>query len=110
MRLLLRLTLENGPTPARVVGEASSGEEALARWRELRPDIVILDTHLLGMSGLDVAARILAEDPNQCIVVCSADTGTRRESTPAGVRAHVSKMEIWRLPGLIRTLHGSTDG
>ena len=46
-----------------VVGEAADGPAALALTRRLRPDVVILDIGLPGLSGIEVAARISAELP-----------------------------------------------
>ncbi|HEX5757059.1 MAG TPA: response regulator transcription factor, partial [Arenimonas sp.] len=42
-----------------IVGEAGSGEEALPLLRQLKPDVVICDLHLPGMSGLEVTERIV---------------------------------------------------
>jgi DNA-binding NarL/FixJ family response regulator len=44
-----------------VVGVASTVGEALARVRELRPDVTIVDIHLKGESGFDLAWRLAAE-------------------------------------------------
>jgi two-component system LytT family response regulator len=44
-----------------VIGEASSGAEALAFIRRDRPDLVLLDAQMPGMSGLEVAARLTRE-------------------------------------------------
>ena len=41
-----------------ILGEASSGREGLAMIREVQPDIVFLDIHMPGLSGLDVAKAI----------------------------------------------------
>jgi two-component system, LytTR family, response regulator len=43
---------------AEVIGECSSGQEALQQIRELRPDLVFLDIHMPGMTGLDVAYQL----------------------------------------------------
>ena len=41
-----------------VVGEADNGEEALAEIRRLKPDVVLCDVHLPGISGLEVLSLI----------------------------------------------------
>lgn len=43
-----------------VVGEASSGEEAIEQVRSLRPDIVVMDLSMPGSNGLDATRRIAA--------------------------------------------------
>jgi two-component system response regulator NreC len=43
-----------------VVGEASSGEEAIDRVRELRPDVVVMDLSMPGTNGLEATRRIAA--------------------------------------------------
>jgi two-component system, response regulator PdtaR len=45
-----------------VVGEAGSGEVALALVRELKPDLAILDVKMPGVDGLTAAAQIVDED------------------------------------------------
>jgi CheY-like chemotaxis protein len=104
LRLTLRLTLELAAEPVHVMGEAASGEEALTRWRELRPDVVILDARLPGLSGLETARRMLSEDPEQLIVLCTGlpDTATEEAAAEMGIRACLSKAELKRLPELLQ--------
>ncbi|HLT45354.1 MAG TPA: response regulator transcription factor, partial [Luteimonas sp.] len=45
-----------------VVGEADSGEAALPQVRRLKPDVVLCDLHLPGVSGLEVTERIVRGD------------------------------------------------
>ncbi|NWG20532.1 MAG: response regulator transcription factor [Chloroflexi bacterium] len=52
-----------------IVGEAASGEEALERYRELRPDVVLMDLQLPGIDGAETTRRIRAADPNARILV-----------------------------------------
>ena len=47
----------------RAVALASSGEEALSRYVMERPDLVLLDVRMPGMSGLECARRLLHSDP-----------------------------------------------
>lgn len=52
-----------------VVGEAGSGEEALARIHEVRPDLVLMDIHMPGMGGLAAAKAIKEAFPAVKIVI-----------------------------------------
>lgn len=51
-----------------IVGEAGSGSTALAGIRETSPDLLFLDIHMPGISGLELA-KILAELPTHPLVV-----------------------------------------
>jgi len=51
-------TLINNQPDMSVVGEASSGHEAIERFRELRPDITLMDVRLPDMSGIDAMIAI----------------------------------------------------
>lgn len=55
-----------------VVGEASSGEEAIALTRTLRPDVVVLDIGLPDLAGQDVLTQIHAHAPQTRVIVFSA--------------------------------------
>jgi len=76
-----------------VVGEASSGEEALAMSRELMPDLVLLDVSMPGWSGLETAEKISIACPASMIVLLTAseDHDTLLAAFKAGVRAYVLK-------------------
>lgn len=54
------------------VAAAVTGEDGLAQVRSFRPDVVILDLMLPGMTGLDVCRRIRALDPVMPIVMATA--------------------------------------
>jgi two-component system chemotaxis response regulator CheY len=55
-----------------IAGEAANGIEAVERYRQLRPDVVILDITMPEMNGLEAMKRILAMDPQARIIICSA--------------------------------------
>ena len=57
----IRVFLEREPG-VRVVGEARNGEEALARIRELGPDLVLLDVQMPGMDGFAVVSALAPEE------------------------------------------------
>lgn len=52
-----------------VVGEASSGEEAVGLARSLKPDVVLMDIHIPGIGGLEATRRISRVDPDIGIIV-----------------------------------------
>ncbi len=55
-----------------VVGEGANGNEALARFQELRPDIMTLDITMPEKDGLTALREILTVEPGARIVMCSA--------------------------------------
>ena len=54
-----------------VVGEAGNGSDALNAARTLRPDILLLDIRMPGMSGLDAAAKLREYSPDTKAVILS---------------------------------------
>ena len=58
----LKTILEAGGE-VNVVGVGSSGHEAIALYGRHKPDILLMDIRMSGMSGLDAAERILSSDP-----------------------------------------------
>ena len=62
----------------RVVGTAASAEEAVAAMKTARPDIVLLDLELPGMSGIDAIPRVIAGGDHVRVIVLTAyDTEER---------------------------------
>jgi two-component system chemotaxis response regulator CheY len=55
-----------------VVGEASDGNEAVDRYRELRPEVTTLDITMPEKDGLTALQEIMALDPGARVVMCSA--------------------------------------
>ena len=55
-----------------VVGDAADGEAAIQQARDLRPDLVLLDLSMPGMSGLDALPRLREAAPNAEVVVLTA--------------------------------------
>jgi DNA-binding NarL/FixJ family response regulator len=76
-----------------VVGEASTGEEALALTADLAPQALLLDVQLPDVDGFEVAARVGAASPSPDIVFVSnrdrADYGTKIEAS--GARGFIAK-------------------
>ena len=55
------------------LGEAASGEEALALAAELSPDLILVDVRMPTMDGIETARRLIAENPRAVVVLTSMD-------------------------------------
>ena len=55
-----------------VVGEADTGALAVEKYKELKPDLVIMDIIMPEMNGIDAVRQIIANDLQAKIVMCSA--------------------------------------
>ena len=110
MRFLVRVLIEAANEGLAVAGEARDADEAVTSWREHQPDVIVLDNRMPGRSGLDVAAEILAERPEQSIILFSAhlDTETLRRAEELGVRECLSKDRYREIPAVLWR-HGPAD-
>jgi two-component system, NarL family, invasion response regulator UvrY len=54
------------------VGEAESGERAVALSRELHPGLVLIDVHMPGIGGIEAVRLIVAENPSVVVALVSA--------------------------------------
>ena len=70
MRLLLRDILVNGGYE--IAGEAEDGNDAVAKYRGLAPDLVLMDITMPEKSGIVAVQEIMAEDPRAKIIMVSA--------------------------------------
>ncbi|MEI8188869.1 MAG: response regulator transcription factor [candidate division NC10 bacterium] len=76
-----------------VVGEAAEGAEALRLARSLKPDVVVMDIGMPGVSGIDATARIRRELPSTKVLILSMhdDQGYLRQALRAGSSGYVLK-------------------
>jgi two-component system chemotaxis response regulator CheY len=63
-----------------VVGTATDGGEALGLWRQLRPDLVILDATMRRISGLATLERIMQEDPAAKVIMVGLGDGASQRA------------------------------
>ena len=76
-----------------VVGEASSGREALTLAQTLAPDVVLMDLEMPGMDGIEATAALRTIVPQSVVVILSIHTErqTRIQAQAAGAVAFVEK-------------------
>jgi len=76
-----------------VVGEAASGNEAVARFQDVHPDLTTLDITMPDTDGLEALRQILAADPTAKVIMCSALGGEDKvlESIRIGAKDFVVK-------------------
>jgi len=77
----------------KVVGEAESGEAAVSKARELRPEVVLMDANMPGIGGLEATRRLIRFDPDIKVI---AVTVHNEEPYPtkfmqAGAAGYVTK-------------------
>jgi DNA-binding NarL/FixJ family response regulator len=93
---LARMALHSvlsGHSQIGIIGEASDGEAGLAMYRELRPDVVVLDLRLPRVSGFDVINELRKEFPHVRIVVLSNYRGSEDiyRAVRSGAMAYLTK-------------------
>jgi DNA-binding NarL/FixJ family response regulator len=88
----LRTTLELLPG-MEVVGEARSGQAAVAAARQLRPDLILMDIDLPGITGLDATHAITSELPGTPVLMLTmlADVDSVFAAMRAGASGYVLK-------------------
>lgn len=70
MRMMLKDTLtKNGYTD---LYEAADGLQAVEKYKEVQPDLVIMDITMPNMDGLEALKNIKSINPNSVVVMCSA--------------------------------------
>lgn len=76
-----------------VIGEASTGQEAIVQTEQLQPDVIVMDLSMPRMDGVQAAERILALDaPTQVVIVSMhADTTIVQQLLRRGVKGYLLK-------------------
>jgi DNA-binding NarL/FixJ family response regulator len=80
------------------VGEAISGESAIEMATLVRPDVILMDVHLPGISGLQATVSIVARNPGVVVVLVSASAPEPEHRALAaadvGARAYLPKTSL----------------
>ncbi|MGW0736613.1 response regulator [Streptomyces sp. NPDC002851] len=86
-------TLLSGDARIEVIGEATTGTAALSESRQLRPDVVLMDMDLPGLSGVEATRQILAHRPETAILFLTMmeDNDTLLAAVRAGARGYLLK-------------------
>ena len=95
-----------------VVGDASSGEVALALINQLRPDVVLMDIRLPGMNGIEVTRRLTRDHPEVHVLMVSAydEDEYVRGALEAGAAGYLSKTAPGKeLVQAVRAVAGGTS-
>jgi len=92
MRLLVRKIVEAGDA-YEVAGEAGDVEEALAKYKELMPDLVTMDIIMPGTSGLGGLAKLIEFDPEARVIMVTAmgQDSVTHEAVSIGAKGFVLK-------------------
>jgi DNA-binding NarL/FixJ family response regulator len=87
----LRALLSAEPT-TEVVGEATTGVEAIAQALSLQPDVILMDLNMPGVNGIEATRRIIAEIPHVSILVLTMfDDDSVFAAMRAGARGYLLK-------------------
>src|SRR5215203_1495083 len=86
-------TMLNSEAEFETVGEASTGEEAVEKVKELKPDIVLMDIQMPGLNGIEATRRIVKADPGIGVVVVTMfeEDDSVFSAMRAGARGYVLK-------------------
>lgn len=85
--------LLNSIPDTEVVGEAATGEEAVAQADALQPDVILMDIQMPGMNGIEATRRVLRASPHVGVIVVTMfeDDDSVFAAMRAGARGYILK-------------------
>jgi DNA-binding NarL/FixJ family response regulator len=103
------ITLINNQPDMRVVGDAANGQDLIALFRQHKPDIILMDLRMPGLSGDETIATICEEDPKAGVIVITIHKGDEAafQALRAGARGYLIKDVLSdEITDAIRRVHG----
>lgn len=91
----------------RVVGAATSGQEAVSFARRLGPELIVLDDDLKGVRGLDILPRLRAVNPGARTVMSTTSVTVAQQARALGAVAVVTTDDDAALIATLRQLSSS---
>ncbi|KAF1006141.1 MAG: Response regulator protein VraR [Luteibacter sp.] len=93
-----------------LVAEASTGEEAIERYRQVRPDLTLMDLQMPGMGGIAAIEKIRGEFPDARILVLTTYRGDVQamKAFRAGAQGYLLKSELRK--DMLATIHQIMEG
>jgi DNA-binding NarL/FixJ family response regulator len=87
-----------------IAGKGNSGREAIQKYRELQPDLLLMDIRMDDLNGLEAAEAILSEFPDAVIMFLTAfpDDEYIVKALKLGVKGYLLKQDYKSLPGALR--------
>jgi DNA-binding NarL/FixJ family response regulator len=110
VRRSLRTVLQANPE-WEICGEAADGTSAVEMFKDLRPNVVILDFQMPGINGIETARRMAEIAPAIPILLFTqhASADLERHAHEVGIRSVVSKTNAFPMVGMIEELLGSAS-
>lgn len=103
-RVIMKVLKEAGHD---IVGEASSGQDAIDMYQELKPDLVTMDITMRGMDGITASKEIMGIDSDACILILSNldEEKYREEVGKIGAIGLVNKHDTEQILELVGNNH-----
>jgi len=96
----------------KVCGEADSGRSGIAKFQELKPDLVLIDLAMPDINGIEAAKRMSSLNSRVPLILFTVLDlqGLEKAASEAGIWAIVSKAQAWNLIETIETAVGTFGG